>query len=146
MLEDDTHYGEKILRAFEKCCTGRGRPASIVASVFQLTSEDAGHHITSSCFLLFTLLNNYGYFRFSHMSGILWECGTAERSEASTALNARTRVRAKKNGNLRCRNQSAACAAHSIWAFIPIHVDLPVSSYPFFLSLLSQAVAAHFYS
>ncbi len=39
----------------------------------------------------------FGHFRFSHMSGILWEYGTAERSEASTALNARTRVRAKKN-------------------------------------------------
>ncbi len=59
MLEDDRHYGEKILRAFEKCCTGRGRPASIEASVFLLTSEDAGYHITSSCFLLFTLLINY---------------------------------------------------------------------------------------
>ncbi len=59
MLEDDRHYGEKILRAFEKCSTGQGRPASIVASVFLLTSEDAGHHITSSCFLLFTFLNNY---------------------------------------------------------------------------------------
>ena len=39
----------------------------------------------------------FGDFRFSHLSGILWECGTAERSEASTALVARTRVRAKKN-------------------------------------------------
>ncbi len=39
----------------------------------------------------------FGHFRFSRMNGILWECGTAERSEASTALNARTRVRAKKN-------------------------------------------------
>ncbi len=37
-----------------------------------------------------------GDFRFSHMSGILRECGEAERSEASTALNGRTRVRAKK--------------------------------------------------
>ncbi len=45
MLEDDTHYGEKILRAFENCCTGRGRPASIEASVFLLTSENAGHYI-----------------------------------------------------------------------------------------------------
>ncbi len=44
MLEDDTHYGEKISRAFEKCCTGRGRPASTVASVFLLTSEEAGHY------------------------------------------------------------------------------------------------------
>ncbi len=38
----------------------------------------------------------FGHFRFSHMSGILWECGTAERSEASTALVSRMRVRAKK--------------------------------------------------
>ncbi len=69
MLEDDTHYGEKILRAFVKCCTGRGRPASIEASVFLLTSEDAGHHMTSSCFLLFTLLNNYRviYSKFFHI-------------------------------------------------------------------------------
>ncbi len=42
-------------------------------------------------------MSMFGHFRFSLMSGILWECGTAERSEASTALNARTRVRAKKN-------------------------------------------------
>ncbi len=82
----------------------------------------------------------FGHFKFSRMNGILWECGTAERSEASTALIARTRVRERKNGNLRCRNQSAACAAHSIWVFIPIHVDLPISSFPFFLLLLSQAV------
>ncbi len=34
----------------------------------------------------------FGHFRFSHISGILWECGTGERSEAGTALNARTRV------------------------------------------------------
>ncbi len=89
----------------------------------------------------------FGHFRFSHMNGILWECGTAERSEASTALNARTQVRAKKKyGNLRCRNQSAAKAAYSIWAFIPIHVDLPISSFPFFLLLLSQAVTDQFFS
>ncbi len=44
MLEDDTHYGEKIPGAFEKCCTGRGRQESIVASVFLLTSEEVGHY------------------------------------------------------------------------------------------------------
>ncbi len=38
----------------------------------------------------------FGHSGFSHMSGILWECGKAERSETSTALNARTRVRAKE--------------------------------------------------
>ncbi len=94
------------------------------------------------------------------MSGILWECGATYGSGASTALvarcfgvryggakrgstalNARTRVRAKKKyGNFSCRNQSAPRAALSIWAFIPIHVDLPISSFPFFLLLLSQAV------
>ncbi len=52
----------------------------------------------------------------------------------------------EKNGNVRCRNQCAARAAHSIWAFIPIHVDLPISSFLFFLLLLSQAVPDHFYS
>ncbi len=40
----------------------------------------------------------------------------------------------------------AHCAAHSIWAFIPIHDDLPISSHPFFLLLLSQAIIDHFYS
>ncbi len=39
----------------------------------------------------------FGHSGFPHMSSILWECGTAERSEAGTALNAETRVRAKKN-------------------------------------------------
>ncbi len=53
----------------------------------------------------------FGHFRLSHMSGgakrskaeqaPLWfsdvmECSTAERSEAGTALNARTRVRVQK--------------------------------------------------
>ncbi len=79
------------------------------------------------------------------MSGILWECGAAERSGASTALVALTQVRESqckhlKNlfdffmyffGNLRCRNQSVARAALSIWAFIPIHVAI----FQFLLSL-----------
>ncbi len=50
----------------------------------------------------------------------------------------------KKYGNVRCRNQSAAYASNSIWAFIPIHVDPPISSFPFFLLLLSQAVTVIF--
>ncbi len=44
MLRDDTHYGEKILRVFEHRRFGRGRPASIAASVLLTTSEDAGHY------------------------------------------------------------------------------------------------------
>ncbi len=35
----------------------------------------------------------FGHFRFSYLIGILWESGAAERSEAGTALNARTHVR-----------------------------------------------------
>ncbi len=41
-------------------------------------------------------MSMFGRFRFSHMSDMLSECSATERSEASTALNARTRVREKK--------------------------------------------------
>ncbi len=74
----------------------------------------------------------FGHFRFSLMIGILWECGTAERSEAGTALNARTRVRTKKNMVTCVAETKAHRAAHSIWAFIPIHVEPPISQFPFF--------------
>ncbi len=102
----------------------------------------------------------FGHSGFSHLSGILWECGTAERSGASTALVARrsgVRYGGAKRGKylFECPNASsgeknmATCVAetrahraeHSIWAFIPIHVDLPISSFPFFLSLLSNCLA-----
>ncbi len=74
----------------------------------------------------------FGHFRFSHMSGILWECGTAERSEASTALNARTRVRAKKICQLALPKpvRSASYALH-----MGIHPDSRRSSC-FFVSFL----------
>ncbi len=75
----------------------------------------------------------FGDFRFSHLSGILWECGTAERSEASTALVARTRVRAKKiwQRALPKPKRSSRCVLH-----MGIHPDSRRSSYffvPFFI-------------
>ncbi len=68
----------------------------------------------------------FGHFRFSHISGILWECGTAERSEASTALDARTRVRSKKIWQLALPKpeRSSRCALH-----MGIHPDSRRSTY-----------------
>ncbi len=70
----------------------------------------------------------FGHFRFSHISGILWECGTTERSESSTALNARTRVRAKKiwQPALPKSERITSCALH-----MGIHPDSRRSSYLF---------------
>ncbi len=72
-------------------------------------------------------------------------CGGAKRSKhrfgcpnASSEISMQTPEKSLRFflGNLRCRNQSAARAAHSIWAFIPIHVDLPISSLTFFFIVI----------
>ncbi len=68
----------------------------------------------------------------------------AERSEASTALNARTRVRAKKiwQRALPKPERGASCALN-----IGIHPDSNRSTYffvSFFLLLLSQVVTGYF--
>ena len=87
----------------------------------------------------------------------IWSVMRAKRSEAkhrsgcpnaSSGISMQTSEKSLQffPGNVRCRNQCAARVAHSIWAFIPIHVVLPVSSFPFSLSLLSQAVTEQFYS
>ncbi len=89
----------------------------------------------------------FGHFRFSHISGILWESGTTERSEASTALNARTGVQAKKiwQPALPKSERIASCALH-----MGIHPDSHRSTCFFisflFILLLSQAVTDQFYS
>ncbi len=82
-----------------------------------------------------------GHFRFSHMSGILWECGTAERSEASTALNARTRVRTKKIWQLALPKpeRSLGCALH-----MGIYSDSRRSTY-FFVHFLFIFIEPGYY-
>ncbi len=84
----------------------------------------------------------FGHFKFSRMNGILWECGTAERSEASTALNARTRVRAKKiwQRALPKPERSFRCALH-----MGIHPNSRRSSY-FFVPLLFIVIEPGCYS
>ncbi len=57
----------------------------------------------------------FGHSGFSHVSGILWECGAAKQGGASTALVARTQVRESQCKHLKnlFDSFSATCVAET---------------------------------